>query len=181
MTVASNPLPVSLIAFTGKKLEHTNLLEWKVTNETQFARYEVERSSDLKNFERIASVTAKSNEKSAVTNYDYADRTPQSVNSQTMYYRLKMVDIEGSYAYSRLIRISRDVIVPPGVHPNPALEVINIRVDITLLNAAAKIYDLGGRLVQTIWITKSDQQASLKNVASGLYIIKLQMAAHGGL
>ncbi|WP_414617434.1 LamG-like jellyroll fold domain-containing protein [Dyadobacter sp. 32] len=174
ITVTANPLPVNLISFTGKKMESANLLEWKVTNETQFDRYEVERSSDAKNFESIGIVVARSNEQSGITNYTFTDPNPQTINSKTAYYRLKMTDKDESYAYSRLIAIDGDFNPSSAVYPNPAAEIINIPVDASLLNTRAKVYDLTGRLVQTIRIAKSIQKVDVKNLAPGIYLITFE-------
>jgi hypothetical protein len=117
-----NPLPVTLISFTGKKSEQVNLLEWKVTAEMLFDRYVIERSTDAKTFVPIGSVKAVADGKSEITGYIYADEHLPVSGPAVMYYRLKMIDLDGSSAFSRIVSISNELAVAEvgQVYPNPS-------------------------------------------------------------
>jgi len=60
------------------------------------------------------------------------------------------------------------------VYPNPTQGMITILVgDNSLVGTKAAIYDINGRLVETIKITANSQQVSLTNYVNGTYFIKL--------
>lgn len=117
-----NPLPVTLISFTGKKSEYTNLLEWKVASEFLFDRYVIERSADAKVFEQIGSVKAVAGESPEVNAYSYTDGHLPLSGSATLYYRLKMINQDGSFDFSGIISLSnKPAGAEPGqIYPNPS-------------------------------------------------------------
>jgi hypothetical protein len=120
--MVANPLPVTLISFTGKKSEFSNLLQWRVTAETGFDRYQIERSYDAKTYEGMGTVKAMAENDLAITTYSFSDTELPLFNAETLYYRLKMIDKDGSFAYSRSISISNGL---PGaeigpIYPNPS-------------------------------------------------------------
>lgn len=77
-------------------------MEWKVTDESKFQGYEVERSTTGKNVEKIATVAAIVNKKTAPTDYQFVDDIPTTASFfiGIFYYRLKMIDLDGSFALS---------------------------------------------------------------------------------
>jgi len=104
-TVASSSavLPIRLIQLTAKKGTSSVDLNWKVTNETALSLYQVERSSNGKEFSSIGKISS-SNASSNVARA-FTDNKPMADN----FYRLKLVDQNGSYQYSQTLRVSYDV------------------------------------------------------------------------
>jgi hypothetical protein len=99
----SAPLPISLIAFEGKRFEQSVILNWKSTNETNFSHFEVEKSINATEFGVIGKVFDSSELKGF---YNFTDLNPKvgSVN----YYRLRMVDIDGKTTLSKTISVLFD-------------------------------------------------------------------------
>jgi hypothetical protein len=87
-------LPVKLLSWTATKSGKSVLLKWSV-EESEFSHYEVEKSSDGVNFVKWATVSG------GQRDYSMYDLFP----FPTTYYRLKMVDLDGSYSYSKVISI----------------------------------------------------------------------------
>jgi hypothetical protein len=96
-------LPVSLLGFTGAAENKMVQLYWQTQNEGNSSHFEIQRSTDGNNFETIAMVTAKGNINTA-NNYQTKDDL-FFYNYQSVYYRLKMIDINGSFKYSNSILI----------------------------------------------------------------------------
>jgi len=96
-------LPVKLLQLTAKKGTSSVDLNWKVNNETALSLYQVERSSNGKEFSSIGTISS-SNTSSNVARA-FTDNKPMADN----FYRLKMVDQNGSYQYSQTLRVSYDV------------------------------------------------------------------------
>jgi hypothetical protein len=189
ITVIFNPLPVNLVSFTGKRVEKTNVLEWIVTDETQFAGYEVEKSIDGKKFGKIGQVKAVANEQSATTQYQFVDEliSRDSDISGNLYYRLKMVDraadgLDGSFAMSRIIAIKNDASQTQisGVYPNPLVNktgFVDIRMDQAgswethILNTAGII--LSARKLD-LQKGVNKVRFDLKGILPGIHLIKFE-------
>jgi len=94
-STGGNSLPVKLISFSAKKEKETHLLSWESSDETNFDRYEIEHSEDGKNFHLKTTVFGKG------IGSKYHVVLP-STGSKVNYYRLKMLDHDGSFSYSSI-------------------------------------------------------------------------------
>jgi hypothetical protein len=112
------PLPVTLASFNVRSENEVSLLNWTTTEETNTDRFEVERSGDAKSWVKIGVRHARGESKSLV-DYAYTDNEPlNGIN----YYRLKMIDLDHTYTYSRIRSIHFDI--PAVVYPNPTDKLI---------------------------------------------------------
>ncbi len=94
-------LPVTLVSFTGTLVEGDVLLNWHTASELNNDHFVVERSVDATNWKAIGSVKG-----NGTTNEPhYYSLTDASPAPGGYYYRLKQVDYDGKYEYSRIIYI----------------------------------------------------------------------------
>ena len=133
--VKTTPMPVKLVSFAAKNNENKILLSWKTSEETGFDRFEIERSENpKKGFVIIGHLVGKG----ATYAYNFLDNS--AIASGTpVYYRLKMIDLDGTYAYSKIVGQALDGTKVMTVYPNPVsgeLSVISQSdlVDIQLIN-----------------------------------------------
>ena len=112
------PLPVTLTRFTASAEGKTALLSWATTEEINSDRFEIERSTDGRNWGLIGTV-ASTGESKVLVDYTFSDNTPFAGEN---LYRLKMVDKDNTYAYSaiRNVRIKGEAGVKP--YPNPVAD-----------------------------------------------------------
>ena len=110
-------LPVTLVSFTGSRTSAGNTLNWQTTQEVDLKHFELEFSTDGSTFNKIAVVNAAST--SNINNYAYTDAR-SGMGGQRVFYRLKMVDKNGTFKYSTI------VVLKPltgksalSVYPNP--------------------------------------------------------------
>jgi len=96
----SSALPVHLIDFAGRLIGNSALLEWSTSSEINSQYFDIERSADGIVFNKIGTVNAAGNS-SIVRNYSFTDPAVPEHN----YYRLKQVDIDGKFEYSKVILI----------------------------------------------------------------------------
>lgn len=115
---ATVALPVTLLDFYGKKVEEGVQLNWQTSNETNFSHFEIERSENGKLFEKIGKLISNKGE-----NYKFVDA---SLNNELNYYRLKMVDLDGTSSYSTIISIKNESNSEVFSYPNPAISKIFI-------------------------------------------------------
>jgi hypothetical protein len=165
-------LPVSLVNFSGTKKAGYNSLQWSTASEQNSSYFEVQRSTNGTDFSSIAKVNAAGNS-SLVTNYQYND-DQISASSPVYYYRLKMVDIDGSAKYSSIIFIKNDISGGLStVYPNPARNQITINVaDQSLINTQVLMSDITGKVLQRISLNQTSTQVDITNYVKGVYILK---------
>jgi Secretion system C-terminal sorting domain len=143
-------LPVKLVSFSGFKnnIGH-DVLAWDISEEINMKHYELELSADANKFTTLGIISV-SNYTSTNKTYNY---TNSSIFNPTNFYRLKMVDIDGSYTYSNIIKIRNTKIdnADVEINPNPARS--NLFVTITSLESKSS----------TIEIINGIGQIALKN------------------
>lgn len=76
------------------------MLNWKTSSEINAVYFEIQRSADGINFTGVGNKNASGN--SADTKiYQYTD--PIGNSTGNIYYRLKTVDVDGKFTYSKLL------------------------------------------------------------------------------
>ena len=181
-------LPVELIRFTAKKQpsaesQNNVLLEWATGTERNFDHFEVElaygnEDFKLNRFVKIADIRGEGSETASIRQYTFTDR--EVVKSGVRYYRLKMVDLDGSFRYSQIRPIVFENKIEWNVYPNPSAGDFNI-----VYQAAAgaevdvKVLDLNGRLrinkkyVATGFVEKQQIGLSGQDFSPGLYVLEV--------
>lgn len=179
-TVVVNPvvLAVTLMDFQGKKMNGNILLSWSTENEVRFSRFEIERSNNGSGFYKIGKVAARGGD--IRTNYYYNDVDPLS---NVSYYRLKMVDADGKFVYSKVIVLTGsgfEKMVLSAVNPNPFHDRINFIVTVEKQEQIlVEIVDFSGRTVHTKQLeakTGSNQVTleKLNVLPGGIYVLQLK-------
>ncbi len=169
-------LPVTLLSFNGTRIKTDVQLSWQATQEINAGNYFVERSLNGFDFAGIGSVRATGN--SFITqSYSYLDYNAASLNTNTLYYRLKIADKDGSYSYSKIISLQNDDINKTLVlFPNPT----HTSAILQFTAAAAKKYTINiittdGKLVKLINIAASAGSnrvaIDLNNLQQATYMI----------
>lgn len=130
---ANNPLPVSLQSFSGYRVDNSIKLAWSTVKEMNNARFEVQRSANLKEFVVIGYVKA-TQQPQAVNHYTFTDENYR----QAGYYRLKQLDQDGQYELSKPIFVEAYTFLTLDgllLYPNPTLGKIYLSLpDITSAN-----------------------------------------------
>ena len=109
-------LPLTLLEFKANLNGSVVYLFWKVTDEFNVEKYEIERSKSPSNFEVIAHV----NSLNTATVKTYQINDNNLLPDGDYYYRLRMIDLDGKYSYSPVVRISfKDGNALLNTFPNP--------------------------------------------------------------
>lgn len=170
-------LPVQLISFTGFHSEKGNELRWQTASEFNTDHFSIEKSIDGNLFDEIASVTAKGFAQQ-LSVYQYTD----VFDLQALdYYRLKMVDVDGSFTYSNTIEISGDAgLVSAELFSNPAEENLLVQYSV---NQSAPLEIFIFNSVGSLVIRESKQAINATgtfsvNIAAlpqGIYLVKIEV------
>ena len=145
-------LPLKLISFKGSKTANANNLAWITTNEKNVKHFEIERSIDGNSFVKINTVNASNNASAQQNTYSLKDMEVAIINSNTtVYYRLKIVDVDGSVMYSSIVALQPGKNGGISIYPNPAKSGnVNINLGQNLRgNVQVKVIDVNGRTVTT--------------------------------
>lgn len=171
-------VPVEFISFTAASSKGEVQLTWTTATETNNNGFQVERQDNFSgkwNLEGFIDGNGTSTEKSV---YTFNDRDPSAGKN---YYRLKQLDLNGSFSYSDVIEVS---VIPMNFvlkqnYPNPFNPVTTIDYYIPARgNVSLKVYDITGREAaglinenqKTGWHTV---QFDASGLASGVYIYQL--------
>ncbi len=163
-------VPVTITDFTAAKNVSDVVLQWNVTMETNFKHYEVERSIDGVSFNLIGVIAAQNKPV-----YNLPDVNVPDV--RTVFYRLKMVDRDGHFTYSKTVSVNlnrknRDITV----YPNPAVNEINISLLQSLpTGSVIKITDIAGRelIVQKNVAGQQNIKVKVNKLPAGKYFISV--------
>jgi len=170
-TLAITPcnLPVTLVSFRAQEAEPAILLTWQTTQEVNFDFFQLERSPDLRT--GFASIAVLSPEGDAARGtYSYLDQTTEA--NRVYYYRLKMVDQDGTYAYSKVVSAQRNLESSLLVYPNPARSNLTVTCDEAI--SSFRLIDSGGRTV--FYRSKFEgNQISLRvqEIPAGIYFLQI--------
>lgn len=166
-------LPVTLNYFKVKSEEKKVTLEWSTDLEINSDYFDIERSSDSKNWSRLGSVKAAGNV-SVSQAYTFSDLSPLSGEN---YYRLKIVDLDSRYEYSPIKSITINSLnATLSTYPNPASKVLNIEVPQTASKGyLIRLINRSGQVVHSQKYSGSTNIISLSvgNFAEGAYIVEV--------
>lgn len=171
--------PVKLISFEGRSSLFGNEITWKTSSQENFSHFEIERSNDAKAFENISKIEGTPNS-AELNKYSFTDRNSQKIFSN--YYRLKMMDLDGKYEYSKVIfiRNTESEITIGEFYPNPSTEnealiIINTNESklwtITSFNILGEMLTTENKLINP---GENKINVNLKSNYKGLIIFKFE-------
>jgi hypothetical protein len=167
-------LPVELVSFTGEPRNFTSFLKWETASENNNSHFDVETSKDGSTFYPIGTVTGQGTS-STSHHYNFTDQVPViGIN----YYRLKQVDLDGNYKYSKTVTVNfSEVQRTMTLYPNPADGFINIDISRPAEKLTLAIHSVDGKLIRTenSGPVQRTKRVSLNGLASGTYIISVNM------
>lgn len=169
---SSGALPVTLLTFNTKTDKQNQILSWTYESPERFDYFEIEHSRDGKSFNALDRVS-----EGAIASRSYkADYTHIRPGTGIHYYRLKMVDLDGSFAYSQVVqgRIDGSGSVRP-LSTFISSEGLNVSVDASVSSLELRLVDQLGRTI--FHSTQSAEagiiQIPLNNLSAGLYFLQV--------
>lgn len=170
-------LPVELVSFTAyhERAQNRNTLVWTTASEKNADRFEIEKSADGKKWDYAGEQSASGNSTQPVS-YSFHDYSPWSGDN---YYRLKMIDEDGTFEYSRMISVSVKQETTQGfvaIYPNPVEDVLTVVIQAeTASKSHLNISGASGQIVKTTPVTLQKGEnvfkLNVRTLTSGAYII----------
>jgi hypothetical protein len=168
INVEGGPLPVKISTFNAQRKSNTVLLSWKTAAEINSKDFVIQRgiNNDFKDIATIAS-----NNLAIGSSYNYTDVSPLSGLSS---YRLKMVDLDGTVAYSE-IRLVKETVFSSSdftVYPNPNRGNARITVFETSASTDVQLIDQSGRMIQVVNL-QNRNTVDFTSIKTGMYIVRV--------
>lgn len=162
-------LPVTLVNFEGRNTSEGNLLQWTTSSESNNDYFAIEESINGKTFFETGRVKGVGNA-SATSHYDFTDR---DFSKGITYYRLKQVDFDGKYAYSRIVAVDAPSADGLRFYPNPVQSMLSIElpdqrngfVNAELINASGQKVMVHERIA----LQNGKFQIPVGKLAAGVY------------
>jgi len=136
-------LPVNFLSLSAKSSFGKNILTWRIAQEINVVRYDVERSNDGISYSIIGQLSAQ-----RLSEYTWIDAMPKAGQN---VYRIKAVDTDGLSQYSKIARIDLNLNESVILYPNPATDFVNIHLSRTQPEwITISILDPIGRSIRSI-------------------------------
>lgn len=175
VTVLSSVLPVELTSFIGVSKERTINLTWATANEVNNEKFIIEAAREGEEFVGIGEIQG-AGTTTEKHNYHFTHYTPgEGVN----YYRLKQIDFDGTYDYSKVVAIEMKAPNSVVVFPNPAQDKLYVQYKHSDKNAMPpSLYDALGRKVDVQFFGNGGQyEVNLSgNLPRGTYWLRVEEA-----
>lgn len=170
------PLPVELLDFRAIAAAEAVQLSWQVAHEEALEGYELQRALDGQHFRTLHWQAAQGLN---LASFSYGYKDEQVKPGQALYYRLRMLDMDGSEDYSpvRVVQLAgKDASVR--VQPNPVRERSWLEwQSVGAGEARIAVYNLLGELIleYQLNINRGEQrfELDLSGQPDGLYLIRL--------
>ncbi len=160
-------LPVTLSGFSVQNNRCTANLKWTTATEQNSKHFEVQHSTDGVTFTTIGVVPSSGNS-STPKHYSYNT----NLSSQNNYFRLHMVDVDGSSKFSPVVSVNSNcnsnVIV---VFPNPARSMITVN-GLSGENHL-RLLDAAGKVLRSTQSSNTSETINIGNLAAGTYILQI--------
>ena len=164
-------LPVTLVSFTGQMgTDCIATLNWRTASEHNSQAYEVQASADGRTFSAVGTVPSRNQLTGAAYHYRTAPL------SGRRYFRLKMLDLDGTVAFSPVVALA-GACYPAGLqaYPNPATS------ELTVSNLPAgtevRLYNSTGQLLRQAQAGEAGAVLLVGELPAGLYLLQAVDAA----
>ena len=176
VTVHSAILPVKFVSVAAKRSGESAVISWKVAEEQQVERYEVQWSTDCNRFETIGSVAFSG---SFNGNYQF---TPSTLpEAEKICFRIKQVDKSGTFMYSSVFSLNNTDVLRWQVTPNPVQTIAKLSVSVPAHKAGTVyVMDVHGKTLFSRKCTFLKGQNNivlpeLSQLAPGTYLVCLSI------
>jgi uncharacterized protein (UPF0218 family) len=181
----SAPIPAELTAFTASISKSSVTLNWATATETNNSGFELQRKLEITDWEIIGFIEGHGTTTEA-QEYFYIDDI-RDISATTFSYRLKQIDFNGSFEYSKVVEVTKEVPTDYSLdqnYPNPfnATTVITYRIPIKSF-VTIKVYNSLGKEVQVL-INEEKVAGSHRinfdaaSIPSGVYIYQIQVGSY---
>jgi hypothetical protein len=166
------PVMLSDIAATGSSCN--GILDWRTASEANVDRFDIEYSTNGSDFTTVGTVVAKNNPNGATYKYANAQGTARG------YYRLKMVDRDGHFNYSKVVAVDTKCSGKTlTMYPNPLTASQNLTVIAGGYEGTIKgeLLSVTGQVIRTYNLKNGTNILPVDRLAQATYMLRVSDAS----
>lgn len=178
-------LPVNLKNFDARVNNSKVALQWSTADEVNFSHFLLQRSTDGKEFANVTMIM--SNSHSLDYSYGYTESFNQNAPA-ILYYRLKMVDIDGTFKYSNIRVVKMNGFssqLTVSTYPNPVTSELRITIPANWQNheVSYDVVNLNGNIVKHKVANNASQTETFQvnDLKAGVYVIRLKSGSESAV
>ncbi|MEO6283330.1 MAG: T9SS type A sorting domain-containing protein [Dyadobacter sp.] len=167
---AESSLPVTLEVFNAQKQETQSWLTWTTSEEINSDCFDIQHSSTGKQWEKIGTVMTNGS-KPGSHSYEFIHHSP--VPGQNLY-RLKMIDTDGTFSYSKIENVSFPSEKLMSIFPNPVADKLYLPASKLPNVKSVSILNSLGQSIRKFTNISSDG-LNLTGLQTGIYMVRVEM------
>ena len=176
----SPALPVKGLALSAGITAGKVYLNWKTIAEINSHYFEIERSLNNKDFVKIGNNIQAAGNSNTAKKYDFTDDAGNFQQAVIVYYRIKIVDLQGKFSYSNIapLRLNKEVGI--AVWPNPFKSFVTVNINSRQNNQfAITVADMAGKTIARYnqRVAKGLSQFSVNGIGKlpkGMYLLGIR-------
>lgn len=158
--------------FYGELKDHTTMLNWSVEQQINCEYFSIQRSNDVLNWADVGKVYAIQSTQKNQIDYTFED---DYLQTGTIWYRLKLTDIDGSVSFSKTIELNRKG-SEFTLYPNPCTNEISLLNAELELQTTYEIIDMMGVKLKNEYLLNNNRSIQVSDLKPGTYILRLKNA-----
>ncbi len=165
-------LPITLAKFEATISSSNTFLSFSTSTERSNAFFSIERSPDSYRFTEIGQVQG-AGDSNTPQDYSFTDTRPHSGKN---YYRLKQVDFDGKYTYSKVVSVNFGKTGGLLLSPMPTSNELNVTLDKPIVEDGQwQVLDISGRVLRTGMFPAetTDYQLNAADLPVGSFVFRL--------
>jgi hypothetical protein len=161
-------LPLTLLSFSSSLQNQEIVLYWKTVNEENVNSFEIESKKDGNaEWQTVGTISSMAAKESGYS-YTYIDHT--KINGDR-FYRLKMIDRDGKYGYSKILLVSSAQTASISIAPTLAYSSINVHVPASGTTRVS-IFNVSGLLVKSLTTGTDVFSIDVSGLSRGEYFLR---------
>ncbi len=165
--LANGTLPLHFLSFSAVTKNNEVLLSWDTENEINTSHFEIEFSTDGQHFSTKGKASSKNTP--GINHYSFTHISPAS---DPVFYRLKQVDSDGQFAYSKIVQLNVQRSTKLLLYPNPATHFIQVRNSKAETIREIQITSADGKRIMT-FLPGNSMQYDISRMKPGIYLLQL--------
>jgi len=165
-----NFLPVEFLSVDAQWAELDALVTWETASELNNSHFEIERSTNGIDYINVGKVESQNPNSQSKLAYSFYDKNAFNIKPDLIYYRIKQIDFDGQFSYSRVVILRKDKRLKLALYPNPS------KGQITVSGGEGELFilDLFGKQVYQDVMDTDTKIMDLSHLRHGTYVLKLE-------
>ncbi|MEO1415205.1 MAG: T9SS type A sorting domain-containing protein [Bacteroidota bacterium] len=152
---AQSIFPVEWLSFTATLQEADALLQWATGSELNNDYFEIERALPQEDFQVVGQLNAVGTT-SQTSRYQFRDPAVRQFGAEKLQYRLRQVDVDGSFSYSRTLELTMDAQANMEVYVYPNTFQDQLNIDFLGVGEQQVEFVITNTTGQIVWQAQSD-------------------------